>query len=169
MTIILYQNTAEPERVEKTTFLTQVEEITGVLREGTSIINPSILVQKNDMPTPFPNYAYIPEFNRYYFIDNIITQRNKIWILEMTVDVLMTYKTQILSLTATIARQEFNYDAFLIDTLRPTRCDTEVEYDDGWAREVFSVKNSGLSDASIPTNDTSYNYILSVSHGIGDD
>lgn len=165
MTIILYQSTAEPERVEKTTFLTQVEEITGVLREGTSIINPSILVQKNSMPTPFPNYAYIPEFNRYYFIDNIITQRNKLWIIEMTVDVLMTYKTQILNLTATIARQEFNYNGLIIDNMRPSECDTDVEYHDEWANDVFSVENSNIIAPGHSGLPSSFNYVLSVSHG----
>lgn len=43
------------------------------------------------------NYAYIPEFERYYFIENITLQSNNINVLSLKVDVLKTYENEILN------------------------------------------------------------------------
>lgn len=43
------------------------------------------------------NYAYIPEFERYYFIENITLQSNAINVLSLKVDVLKTYENEILN------------------------------------------------------------------------
>lgn len=43
------------------------------------------------------NYAYIPEFERYYFIENITLQSNNINVLTLKVDVLKTYEKEILN------------------------------------------------------------------------
>src|SRR5699024_8337740 len=43
------------------------------------------------------NYAYIPAFERYYFIENITLQSNNINVLTLKVDVLKTYENEILN------------------------------------------------------------------------
>lgn len=43
------------------------------------------------------NYAYIPAFERYYFIENITLQSNNINVLTLKVDVLKTYEQEILN------------------------------------------------------------------------
>lgn len=43
------------------------------------------------------NYAYIPAFERYYFIENITLQSNNINVLTLKVDVLKTYEKEILN------------------------------------------------------------------------
>mgnify|MGYP000993607175 FL=1 len=43
------------------------------------------------------NYAYIPAFERYYFIENITLQSNAINVLTLKVDVLKTYEDEILN------------------------------------------------------------------------
>ena len=39
---------------------------------------------------------YIEEFDRYYFIDEIVSVRNKLWTIRASVDVLMSFRTDIL-------------------------------------------------------------------------
>ena len=40
------------------------------LKENTSIMNPSIIITGLDSWTTV-NYAYIPDFRRYYFVQNV--------------------------------------------------------------------------------------------------
>lgn len=118
MTIILYNSTAEINTLNKSSYLTQVATLTGTLRDGCNIVDPQILVELQSLPTF--NYVYIPELNRYYFVKSIDNYNNKLWVLYLHVDVLMTYKTQILNLKAEVDRNEFDYDLLLEDTNRQT-------------------------------------------------
>lgn len=69
------------------------------------------------------NYMYIPTFNRYYFIDDIISVRNNLWRIVAHVDVLMSFKKEILNQTVLINRNEFDFDLFLIDNKIPSKLD----------------------------------------------
>lgn len=118
MDIILYQNISENNRVGKT--LINKQTFTGNLRQSTSIINPVIMLNA-DNPTVY-NYAYIPAFNRYYFINKIEAYRTGLFILTMSVDVLETYKTEIKGMLAIIDKNEtvgnnyFNDGSFVLDS-----------------------------------------------------
>ena len=74
-----------------------------------------------DNPTAY-NYAYIPAFNRYYFINKIEAYRTGLFILTMSVDVLETYKTEIKGMLAIIDKNEtvgnnyFNDGSFVLDS-----------------------------------------------------
>ena len=50
------------------------------------------------------NYCYIESFNRYYFVTNIELENNDIVVMYLKCDVLMTYKTIILSANSHITR-----------------------------------------------------------------
>lgn len=51
------------------------------------------------------NYAYIPEFNRYYFIDKIELFPNGIYNISLKVDVLESFKNDIKSSRGLISKQ----------------------------------------------------------------
>lgn len=151
--IVCYQNTAEPNRVDKTSFLTSIETLTGTLREPSSIINPSITIQRTNVPNY--NYAYIAQFNRYYFIaPNGITSVGKnLWKIDLQCDVLMSFKTGILALSAVVGRQEFDYNADLVDPQLPVEKETEVT--------TVTIPSSAFNNT--PADDASpINYILTV-------
>lgn len=61
------------------------------------------------------NYCYIEEFNRFYFIDDIVIQNNKLFSLALSVDVLESYKNKFMPLDAFVLRNEFQYDPFVND------------------------------------------------------
>lgn len=67
--------------------------LTGELKDGTSVTDPSILIEYSD-PHIF-NYVYIPEFARYYFITDIVSVRMGLWEVYLHVDVLKTYEDDI--------------------------------------------------------------------------
>ena len=89
--ITLYTCSSEPLVVTKE--LSQVTQLLGALREPSSITNPVIKIELGD---PIGcNYAHILEFNRYYFIDDIISIRSGLWELHLRVDVLMSFAVDI--------------------------------------------------------------------------
>lgn len=69
------------------------EEINFTLKEDTNIINPVLKLGGYNGG----NYCYIPDFNRYYFIDNYNLNSQGIYELFLSVDVLATYKDDLLS------------------------------------------------------------------------
>lgn len=73
-------------------------------KDVADIQNPTIILRSE---TPIKNnYAYIPDFDRYYFIDSINIQPNNIYHLNLTVDVLESFKDDILNSSGTITRKE---------------------------------------------------------------
>lgn len=126
--INLYKNSAEPNKVDKTADLSTVGTISGVLRQECSLINPEIIIQY-DKPPDF-NYCYIANFGRYYYVENIVSMRQNLWRVRLRCDVLMTYKTQILNLTARIARQQYTYSYRQIDSEIPFTNDPEITVQD---------------------------------------
>ena len=73
------------------------------LKENTSIMNPSIIITGLDAWTSV-NYAYIPDFSRYYFIQNVTALNNTTGQIKLEVDVLASFKKYILNKTLTVER-----------------------------------------------------------------
>ena len=113
--IQFYNNISEPERIGKA--LSPTVSFTGSLKDQTSIINPTIIVDSPSVPSG--NYARIDAFGRYYFITDISSVRNNLWEIKMHVDVMQTYETQIKNTTQMIDRQEFSYNDYIQDNLVP--------------------------------------------------
>lgn len=65
------------------------------LKNPVDIIRPSLIIESDKIL--LYNYAYIPEFKRYYFIENISNQSNNRYLLDLKVDVLMSFKNDILN------------------------------------------------------------------------
>ena len=151
----LYNFKGEPTRVDKSAFLDEVGLISGALRENCSIIRPTIVIQHYDNFIPLYNYIYIPIFHRYYFVRNITSIKQRLWLVECEVDVLMTYKTGILGLDAYIARQENDYNNELVDNQLPCEKQSEImvfDPSDGYDTGTF---NNQLEDGA-------HNFVLTV-------
>jgi hypothetical protein len=88
MELTLYQCQSAKNHLDKT--LRYPAEMHGTLRGVCSEVSPTITVQ-HDNPAPY-NYAFIPQFNRYYYIDDCVSVRNGVWELSLSCDVLMTYR-----------------------------------------------------------------------------
>ena len=91
-TISLFKTDSENNRVVKT--LTDEKQLSGELRNQTSVLNPSIRIESADNISTY-NYAYISEFSRYYYITDIVSVRTNCWVVSLRCDVLMSYKNEI--------------------------------------------------------------------------
>lgn len=113
MEINLYENTSENYVVSKN--ITIKESMQNcILKDNTSVENPVILVRANANISGY-NYMYIPDFHRYYYIEEIVSVQNGLWELHGHVDVLQTYGNYIKGLTATCKRQENLFNMYLDD------------------------------------------------------
>ena len=102
MEIHLYVNSSEKNQLGKT--LGSELILTGNLRDEANVINPVILIRADNISGY--NYAYVKEFNRYYFIRNMVSVRTGLWRIELSVDVLESYKTEIKKLSVILRDTE---------------------------------------------------------------
>ena len=115
MTIKLYTNTSPANFVTKS--ITQIgSDITGTLRQETSIVNPAIVIESASAPAT-ANYLYIADFGRYYFIEDIISVRNGLWEIRCKVDPLSSFSTELKACSGIIHRAESDsaYNLYLND------------------------------------------------------
>lgn len=113
--INFYSNASSPKKLSKA--LTLAGTVSGQLVEGTSIVNPSITFELENLPVF--NYIHIPAFNRYYFVKDITNVQGNFWRIDMHVDVLMTYKSSLLSCPCVCERQENASNMYLQDDRLP--------------------------------------------------
>lgn len=107
MIIKLYNTNSDNNKLNKV--LTNEIIIDIKLKNDTDIIQPTIFLYSETLINS--NYCYIPEFNRYYYINSITTNSNKVFKLELEVDVLMSFKNDILNSYAYVIQQT-NYNNY---------------------------------------------------------
>lgn len=84
--------------------LTLKYELEMQMKSKQNVTQPTIVLQEGDMDLQGVNYAYIPDFERYYFIRSFNVGPNQIYDLLLECDVLETFKDEILSSKAEITR-----------------------------------------------------------------
>lgn len=142
--IYLYQNNSENNRAIKD--LTQLDKLTGELREGTSILYPTILCEYSGTAYN-ADYMYISEFGRYYYIKDINKTRNGLLAIEGRRDPLQSFNTAILAHKAVIMRQENKWNLYL---------------DDGTFK---TYNNPYIITKAFPSGFTNPSFILAVAGG----
>lgn len=145
MTIKLYNNTSRVNKINKN--LTDEATYTGEFIENTSIENPSFCLEVAD-DTIFTNYnyAYIEDFGKYYFIIDKTLEQNKIVRLTLAVDVLYTYKDEILLMNAIISRSSDLWNLYLQDSSRQTQQNQNtyvLEWPNGLNNTTFILTTLG--------------------------
>ena len=99
MILTLYTTGSERHALRKE--LTNGVELSGSLRHPSNVVSPEILIEIGN-PSSF-NYMYIPDFGRYYYIDEMESVRTGLWRISATVDVLMSFQTEILNLDVIVS------------------------------------------------------------------
>lgn len=103
----------------------QPQENTGtlytcVLKDNTSVTAPIIEIHlASSDPTSY-TYAYIPLFNRYYFVKDWVWVKG-VWTAPLVVDPMASFKTGIGALTKYVIRSSSQYDTGIIDTMYPVK------------------------------------------------
>lgn len=112
-TVVLQRNNSEPIRMDKD--ISTIASYNGVLREGTSIIEPVIKIECNLENVKHCNYLTVNSFGRSYFVKDVVSITDKIVEFHCHVDVLSTYRTEIRRNRAIVKRQENDWNLYLND------------------------------------------------------
>lgn len=122
MKIKLYKTNDDNNKINKT--LTNEVVYNIKLKADTNIASPTIILQTDEIITS--NYAYIDGFNRYYYIDDISVNANKLFTLRLVCDVLMSFKDDILNSYGNITRQTNYNDYYNFDYSSEVRKETNI-------------------------------------------
>ena len=99
MVIQFLHNKSEYNTINKDTEL--IVEKTITLKNDCDLVNPYVVLKLDDVLF-LSNYAYIPKFKRYYFITGIEILSKTLMAVSMHVDVLESFKSDILAGTVHI-------------------------------------------------------------------
>lgn len=113
MQVTLYKTNDVPNKLNKT--ITDAITISCVLKDAQDIDSPTITLNYNADYLNY-NYAYIPDFNQYYFIGSPDVELGREINIPLTVDPLMTLKNEILSSVGYITRSPMG-NKFLPDPM----------------------------------------------------
>lgn len=121
MKIVFYKCTSEYNRINK--ILVEPLEVEGKMRNEVNIINPTIELTTNPLGY---NYCYIPELNRYYFINSITIKYTGYYIVSLALDPLYTYKDELLQ-TVVIVSQVETGNKYQEGYIKETDCRETIE------------------------------------------
>lgn len=144
--IVLMTNTSPKNVLDKT--VTNLATVSGVIRDGSDIINPTIEIEYGASPATV-NYIYIGEFGRYYYVNDITSTHNGLWVLSCSSDPLMSFKSNIKNCTGILRRAE-NHEAY------------NVMLDDGSFR---TYADPYIVTKNFPNGFSNPSYVLAVAGG----
>ena len=145
-TLNLYQSKAESNHVDKTGYIHSVGQLTGTLRTSSNVVDPVVRIEYSQFPNF--NYVYIPQFHRYYFVNEIVSVNHNIWDIVLHVDVLMSFKDVIRSQYGFIERNQYTFNKNEIDNLRTYENVPEYEYVE-IQNNIFDVSSSGTTISGV--------------------
>lgn len=146
MTLQLYIVTDPSNTISKS--LTEETMYSFKFKGQSDILRPTIEVFDTNDTIPTFNYAYIPQLKRYYFVSNIQLVANHYYVLELAVDVLQTYASDIKQSKGYISQNE-KYNKY---------------YNSSYASEVRTESDIYKSPNKIPTTNSEY-YVLTTIGG----
>lgn len=141
--IVLMMNKQPLNQIRKSP--TTIATLTGTLKENSSIITPSITIERQD-PTGF-NYIHIPVFNRYYFVNDVFVIRTNLLEISCACDVLMSFQNEILNQTALIKRNANDWNLYINDN------------------NFISYSNTKLITKKFPNSFSGSSYVLATMNG----
>lgn len=143
MMVYLYINPKHYKFVDKRPYLQPVASIDCNLKLPCSILSPTLEISKDRIGDIANfNYAYIPEFHRYYFLTEPVADLGGVAKLSFNVDPLTSNANAILGLRCQVERQQYNYNMDLPDSDIPVMAKRNLTYRN-FASTPFTSNPSG--------------------------
>lgn len=145
MIIKLQRNNSDYNVLDKN--ISDIIQVEGTLKESTSIYEPVITLELPISNLSRCNYVTIDDFNRKYYIKDIVSVTNQLTQISCHVDVLTTYKEEIRNCYGIVKKQQEKFNLYL---------------DDGTFK---SYQNPIINTVTFPTGFDNPSLILLVSGG----
>ena len=111
----------------------------GTLREPSGILSPSFTIEGTAAWHPEFNYVYLPDFDRYYWVDEWTFIHGCLWLARTHVDVLASWKDQIGAKSFYILRSSAAYNGRVTDSKYPVMAQPSTYIDN--ASGVYEMYN----------------------------
>lgn len=132
-------------------------DVTAQLKQPCDVLNPVFIISYNsDYITC--NYVHVPEFGRYYFINNINLLLGSRAEISCSVDVLMSYNRQLKGLSVDVRRQE--------NLIEPYLPDPDYVYLNTY--DVVAMLPTSRSNSDFLQSTGTYYFVLGVAGGAND-
>lgn len=118
--IKIYINSSAPDFFDKT--LSGETTVSCEFKAPIDVENPTIYISATNAYDQY-NYCYIAEFGRYYFM-KCVAGNGQTLTFECTSDPLMSFKSQIRTCPAVIARNPWQWDSYIPDPKLPVEART---------------------------------------------
>lgn len=98
------------------------------MKESSSVLFPVVEIRTGNSNSIIPlyNYAYISDFNRYYWIDDIVYDMGY-WTVSLHCDALASFRTEILNTKQYVIRASADSDNTIADTLYITKAGSALD------------------------------------------
>lgn len=136
MELTFYKYAATPERIDKTSFLTQIGSLTDVvLKDETNFMHPTFILKTS--PVVYnSNYLYCSFTHRYYYINEVIAMSGSRVAINCSIDVLYTYRDEIYNSYGWISKGPYDAADDLMHNDYPFQQNYEI-----FARDIQSAYN----------------------------
>ena len=115
VTITTYTNASEADELTKD--ITIVDNaVSAVIKDTVELVRPTLILS-NNLSQDF-NYVYIAEFDRYYYVRSRSFAQQR-YIINLEVDPLMSFKSEIEALTIIAKRSSSTFNVFQVDSEVP--------------------------------------------------
>lgn len=144
MDLKFYKQSATPNRVDKSGYLTEIGTLSGViLKAETNLMRPTFILKTSPLVYN-SNYLYNSFTKRYYYIKTITAMSGGRIAIDCEIDVLFTYKNEILNSSGWVVRS---------DTSTSTPDDFWLLHNDYPFRADYKTEGCDLSDTQSPFAD----------------
>lgn len=110
MYLRFFKQAATPNKIDKSSYLTETGVLNNVIiKDETNLMQP-IFILKTNAIVYNSNYVYCEFTQRYYYINSIDALSGGRIAIHCTIDVLYTYKNEILSSTAWVIKSDMTSD-----------------------------------------------------------
>lgn len=142
MQAILYRNNSDNNKINKS--LVEVARVNCILKDDTNNINPVIVL--SPAVTQNFNYVYLEDFGKYYFVQSSTYSQQK-YIVNLAVDVLKTYQSEIYALNVIANRSSSRFNLYQTDG------------------EISFLNKNDIITEPFPNGFSGYSMILAVNGG----
>lgn len=135
-----------------------------VLKSESSQASPVIETDLGTADRPVWNYAYIPDFSRYYWISDWTWIENRLWQATLTTDLLATFRDQIGAASLYVLRSSAASDGTISDTYYPSKSNSQFTIGTIATPFTFNAQSGsfvvGIASGLHPTYGTNTYYLL---------
>lgn len=150
MELNFYKQSATPNRINKSGYLSEVGTVNGVtIKETENSLTPDFIMMTSDIVLN-SNYFFCSATSRYYFITSFDFLSGGRIVLHTRVDVLMTFRNEILSSSAWV---EVSKDTSDVD-------DYNMLHNDLPFRQDYKIKGKSSTDTIFRGSNTDLSVVL---------